>query len=142
MPLHGTGRRNCTRNGVVNLPKATITFSGVANRYLVLPPSQKPVFSVPFERDKQFVGREDILSQVEEQLQNKHRLSLHGLGGIGSWTLITYCYPMLTNVAENHKSQLNMHTDFVTTIPTATCSGYMLQMMSDLIRRIGSLAGK
>ena len=45
--------------------------------------SIKPIFSVPFEKDRQFVGREDILSQVEEQLQIRHRVSLHGLGGIG-----------------------------------------------------------
>ena len=45
--------------------------------------SIRPIFLVPFERDKQFVGREDILSQVEEQLQNQRRVSLHGLGGIG-----------------------------------------------------------
>ncbi|KAI9778144.1 MAG: hypothetical protein M1839_008353 [Geoglossum umbratile] len=53
----------------------------------------KPVFSVPFGRDKQFVGREDILSQVEEQLQIRHRVSLHGLGGIGkSQVAIEYAH--------------------------------------------------
>ena len=45
--------------------------------------SIRPIFLVPFERDRQFVGREDILFQVEEQLQNQRRVSLHGLGGIG-----------------------------------------------------------
>jgi nucleoside phosphorylase len=38
---------------------------------------------IPFGRDGQFVGREDILFQVKEQLQIRHRVSLHGLGGIG-----------------------------------------------------------
>jgi nucleoside phosphorylase/Tfp pilus assembly protein PilF len=46
-------------------------------------PSIRPIFLLPFERDKQFVGREDILSQVGKQLQNQRRVSLHGLGGIG-----------------------------------------------------------
>ena len=45
--------------------------------------SIRPIFLVPFERDRQFVGREDILSQVKERLQNQRRVSLHGLGGIG-----------------------------------------------------------
>jgi nucleoside phosphorylase len=45
--------------------------------------SIRPIFLLPFERDNQFVGREDILSQVEKQLQNQRRVSLHGLGGIG-----------------------------------------------------------
>ncbi|KAH0565091.1 hypothetical protein GP486_001509 [Trichoglossum hirsutum] len=55
--------------------------------------SIKPIFSVPFEKDRQFVGREDILSQVEEQLQIRHRASLHGLGGIGkSQIAIEYAY--------------------------------------------------
>jgi hypothetical protein len=47
--------------------------------------SIKPIFLVPFERDRDFIGREDILSQVEGQLQTRHRVSLYGLGGIGYW---------------------------------------------------------
>ncbi|KAI9761267.1 MAG: hypothetical protein M1840_001991, partial [Geoglossum simile] len=65
--------------------------------------SVKPVFSVPFEKDRQFVGREDILSQVEEQLQIRHRVSLHGLGGIGkSQIAIEYAYRFRNNNPKAH----------------------------------------
>jgi hypothetical protein len=65
--------------------RVRITISLDMTDPLVVAPSTsiKPMFLLPFERDKQFVGREDILSQVEKQLQNQRRLSLHGLGGIG-----------------------------------------------------------
>jgi hypothetical protein len=42
-----------------------------------------PVFMVPFARDDKFVGREDILGQIEERLQVGHRVSLAGIGGVG-----------------------------------------------------------
>jgi hypothetical protein len=42
-----------------------------------------PVFSVPFPRDNNFTGREDILSFVEEQIRSRHRVALCGIGGIG-----------------------------------------------------------
>ena len=41
------------------------------------------IFSVPFERDHKFVDRKDIFSKVEEQLSKHHRVSLHGIGGVG-----------------------------------------------------------
>ena len=38
---------------------------------------------VPFARDDKFVGREDILGQIEEHLQVGRRASLAGIGGVG-----------------------------------------------------------
>jgi hypothetical protein len=38
---------------------------------------------VPFVRDDKFVGREDILRQIEERLQVGRRVSLAGIGGVG-----------------------------------------------------------
>jgi hypothetical protein len=82
--------------------RVRITISLDMTDLLVVVPSVsvRPIFLVPFERDQQFVGREDILSQVEEQFQNQRRVSFHGLGGIG------YCFSfnnsqILTNVPEN-----------------------------------------
>ncbi len=43
----------------------------------------EPLFSVPFQRDYNFIDRKDIFSQIEEQLQMHHRVSLCGMGGIG-----------------------------------------------------------
>jgi hypothetical protein len=47
------------------------------------PTSIDRIFSVPFERDKQFVGRQEILQQIDQALSTKHRVALHGLGGLG-----------------------------------------------------------
>jgi hypothetical protein len=41
------------------------------------------VFTVPFGRDDKFVGREDILGQIEDRLQVGRRVSLTGIGGVG-----------------------------------------------------------
>ena len=41
------------------------------------------VFTVPFARDREFVGREDILGQIEVRLQQGRRVSLSCIGGIG-----------------------------------------------------------
>ena len=54
-----------------------------------LPPTQRGVgtFStVPFPKDPGFVGREDVLAQLESEFANplsQNWASLHGLGGIG-----------------------------------------------------------
>jgi hypothetical protein len=50
----------------------------------VVPPRlAKPVFSVPFERDDGFVGREDVIDDIKKLLKRKHRVCLSGLGGVG-----------------------------------------------------------
>ena len=44
----------------------------------------KPVFKVPFERDYDFVGREEILEDLKHKLNAKHRrVALAGIGGVG-----------------------------------------------------------
>ena len=49
----------------------------------------KPLFSVPFQRDYNFINRKDMFSQIEEQLQRHHRVSLCGLGGVGYTCFLT-----------------------------------------------------
>jgi hypothetical protein len=46
-------------------------------------PLADSVFMVPFGRDDKFVGREDILDQIEDRLQVGSRVSLTGIGGVG-----------------------------------------------------------
>lgn len=43
----------------------------------------KPLFSVPFQEDHDFIERKDIFSQIEAQLEMHHRVSLCGMGGVG-----------------------------------------------------------
>jgi hypothetical protein len=55
----------------------------MANLHPASAASPEPAFMVPFPRDDKFVGREDILYQIEEHLQTKRRVSLSGIGGVG-----------------------------------------------------------
>jgi hypothetical protein len=45
---------------------------------------QELLNTLPFERDPNFVGRGAILDAISNSVSNgKHRISLHGIGGIG-----------------------------------------------------------
>ncbi len=48
-----------------------------------LVPLADPLLMVPFVRDGQFVGREDVLSQIDERFHSVRRVSLAGIGGVG-----------------------------------------------------------
>lgn len=43
----------------------------------------KAHFLVPFDRDPQFVGREDIITDINHKLEIKRRVALAGIGGVG-----------------------------------------------------------
>ena len=45
--------------------------------------SQGPAFIVPFERDKQFVGRTQAIADVEKALLIQSRVAIAGIGGVG-----------------------------------------------------------
>ena len=49
------------------------------------PPQTKrePCFMVQFEKDPNFVGREDELREIEERFKEQHRVVLSGIGGVG-----------------------------------------------------------
>ena len=40
-------------------------------------------FLVPFGRDDNFVGREDILGQISLKFDTQQRVALDGIGGVG-----------------------------------------------------------
>ena len=44
---------------------------------------KSPVFSVPFERDLNFIARTDIMNQVNLALHSQGRFAISGIGGIG-----------------------------------------------------------
>lgn len=46
-----------------------------------LPPTR--ISSVPFYRDKDFVGREDFLSRLDQGFSGLNRMALVGIGGVG-----------------------------------------------------------
>ena len=43
----------------------------------------KTYFLMPFDQDAQFVGREDIIANIDHRLEIKRRVALAGIGGVG-----------------------------------------------------------
>jgi hypothetical protein len=43
----------------------------------------EPLFLVPFERDEKFVGRSELVSEVDRSLKLHRRVALAGIGGVG-----------------------------------------------------------
>jgi hypothetical protein len=62
---------------------STLTYHQAAGRPNTLSVLTKPLFTVPFERDHNFVGRSDILEQVDQKLKAYSRVALAGIGGVG-----------------------------------------------------------
>lgn len=52
-------------------------------RSLVKESSVEPVFLVPFERDDKFVGRSELVLEIDRRLQVHRRVALAGIGGVG-----------------------------------------------------------
>jgi hypothetical protein len=44
---------------------------------------QKPCFIIPFDRDQKFIGREDVIEEIEQIFENRRRVALSGIGGVG-----------------------------------------------------------
>ena len=42
----------------------------------------KTPFVVPFSQDNHFVGREDIISDIDRKLETEQRVALTGIGGV------------------------------------------------------------
>ncbi len=94
---------NKTGNGLISGPSASIhplalqtSPLGIRDSKMVslvdstslvsTPRSVRACSTVPFLQDPSFVGREDVLAQLESEFANpksQHWASLYGLGGIG-----------------------------------------------------------
>jgi nucleoside phosphorylase len=48
--------------------------------------SQTVCFAVPFERDSKFIGREDVIAEIDRRFEVQRRVALAGIGGVG-WVL-------------------------------------------------------
>jgi hypothetical protein len=65
---------------------STLTYHQAAGSPKALSVRTKPLFTVPFERDPNFVGRSDILEQADQKLKAHGRAALAGIGGVGQVT--------------------------------------------------------
>jgi hypothetical protein len=45
--------------------------------------SNRPVFTVPFEKDLKFIGRVDAIANIEQALKRQSRIAIAGIGGVG-----------------------------------------------------------
>ncbi|KAI9766209.1 MAG: hypothetical protein M1839_005011 [Geoglossum umbratile] len=74
-----------------------------ANSSDQISPSRESCFSVPFERDLKFIGREDIIAEIDKRLEVQRRVALAGIGGVGkSQIAIEYCYRFRDQYPESH----------------------------------------
>ena len=64
------------------------------------------MFSVPYPRDKKFVGRQSVFDEMEYRLRTEHCVSLLGMGGVGYLLHITGSAVTSTNISTGRKSQI------------------------------------
>jgi hypothetical protein len=38
---------------------------------------------VPFDRDQKFIGREDIIQEIDQKFESQRQVALAGIGGVG-----------------------------------------------------------
>jgi len=113
-----------------------------ADLYPASAASPEFAFMVPFPRDRKFVGREDILCQIEERLQTQRRVSLAGIGGVGYDLSSLFSYfksQCLKIVLANLRLLSSSHTGSVRDIHKAMSSGCLQQITQDLTRHIRKL---
>jgi hypothetical protein len=58
---------------------------------------------VPFDKDAKFIGREDILIEIDKKFKVQRRVALAGIGGVG-WVCLTMRVGIKTNIYR--KSQI------------------------------------
>ena len=79
--IYGEGRENAFRRLREEVDKNVQTHQSNA---LPEPRAEhQPAFTVPFVRDRKFVGREDVMHEITNQLKTQRRVALCGIGGIG-----------------------------------------------------------
>ncbi len=104
-------------------------------------PSQAVCFTVPFERDPKFIGREGIIADIGRQMEVQRRVALAGIGGVGWVYLVMMVDVLLTCPTGNLKSPLNIAIDSETSILRVMSSGYMPPLSSRWIKHTRTSQG-
>ena len=68
-----------------DVPYPLFKRSGYADHFKVaMTNHMRKNFLVPFDRDSHFVGRDDVIEELENRIKTTPRVSLAGIGGVGS----------------------------------------------------------
>lgn len=62
---------------------STLTYHQATGLFNGQPKPTTPLFTVPSDRDPDFVGRSDILEEIGQRLKSHDRVALAGIGGVG-----------------------------------------------------------
>ena len=82
------------RIALLSVPSSNVSSVPV----LTVAKTQTAIFLVPFGQDNQFIGRENIISEIDERLETEQRIALIGIGGIGHTLLNLLQERMFINV--------------------------------------------
>jgi hypothetical protein len=86
----------------------------------------KRVSNIPYEKNKNFVGRENVLLDLEICFQNSRRVSLSGIGGVGFVTKTQCLYSTFAkDNAGSQKLLPNIATAGKTKILMEVSSGFI-----------------
>jgi nucleoside phosphorylase len=103
--------------------------------------SRTVCFAVPFERDSKFIGREDVITEIDRQFEVQRRVALAGIGGVGWVYLVMRVEVSLIHPTGNLRSPLNTAIDSETSTLKAMSSGYMPALSTGWIKHIRTLQG-
>ena len=89
---------------------------------------------MPFQKDEQFIDRQDIFAQIEKQLHMHSRASLCGIGGVGYTSSSKRTIIYTNKVPENLRSQSSTLTGFGRIDRRVMFSGYLRPALLGLCR--------
>jgi len=64
-------------------------------------PARKSHFMVRYEKDEDFVGRDEVMKEIEGRFETKNRVALAGIGGVGFVPLQQFRRLLLIDIAES-----------------------------------------
>jgi hypothetical protein len=103
-------------------------------------PPQAILFTVPFDKDAKFIGREDILIEIDKKFKVQRRVALAGIGGVG-WVCLTIRVGIKLIYTGNPRSQSNTAINSEINVLRVTSFGYMLALSRGWIKPTRTLQG-
>ena len=101
------------------------SISIAANSSNQISPPRTACFIVPFERDPKFIGREELITEIDRRFEVQKRVALAGIGGVGSVCLLVRPEMSLTWPTGSHRLRLNTAIGSAIKTLRVTSSGYM-----------------